>query len=61
MLSSERKQPKITNKRSKKTLNTNLDTNSRRDCDLRKPELTSNDLFKPDANTEAIVKRTSSK
>ena len=51
----------ITNKRSKKVSNTNLDNNSHREQDLRRPQVTSNDLVTPDTNTESIIKRTSNR
>ena len=54
-------QPNITNKRSEKVSNTNLDNNSQCEHDLKRPQLTSNDLVKPDTNTEFIIKRTSNK
>ena len=61
MLSPYRIQPNITNKRSKKISNTNLDNNSHREYDFKRPQLTSNDFVKPDTNTESIIKRTSNK
>ena len=57
MLSPYRIQTKITNERSKKVPNINLDNNSHREHDLKRPQLTSNDLVKPDTNTESIIKR----
>ena len=38
MLSPYRFQPNITNKRSKKASNTNLDNNSHRECDLKRAQ-----------------------
>ena len=61
MLSPYRIQPNITKKRTKKTYNTNLDNNSYREHSLKRPQLTSNDLAKPDTNTKSIIKRTSMK
>ena len=61
MLSPYRIQPNFTNKRSKKVSNTNLDNNSHRELDLKRPQLTSNDLVKPDTIPESIIKRTSIK
>ena len=43
MLSPYRIQPIITNNRSKKVLNTNIDTNSHREHDHKRPQMTSND------------------
>ena len=48
VLSPCRIQPNITNKRTKKASNTNLDNNSQRECDLKRPQLTSNDIVKID-------------
>ena len=61
MLSPYRILPNITNTRSKKVSNTNLDNNSHRDYDLKRHRLTLNDLIKPETNTESINKRTSKK
>ena len=44
MLSPYRIHPNTTNKRSKKVSNSNLDNNSRREHDLKRPQFTSNDL-----------------
>ena len=33
--------------------NTNFNNNSHRECDLKRPQLTSNDLVKPDKNTKS--------
>ena len=44
MLSPYRIHPNTTKKRSKKVLNTILDNNSHREHDLKRPQLTSNDL-----------------
>ena len=41
--------------------NTNLDNNSHREHHLERPQLISNDLVKPDTNTESIIKRTSNR
>ena len=45
MLSPYRIHPNTTNKRSKTVSNTNFDNNSPREHDLKKPQLTSNDLL----------------
>ena len=52
MLSPCRIQPNITNKRLKNVSKTNLDNNSHREHDLKRPQLTSNDLVKPDIKTK---------
>ena len=44
MLSPCRIQPNNTNKRTKKTLNTNFDNNSHHEPDVKRPQMTSNDL-----------------
>ena len=44
VLSPYRIQPNTTNKRSQNVSNTNLDKNSHREHDLKRPQLTSNDL-----------------
>ena len=44
MLSPYRYHPNTTNKRSKKFSNTNIDNNSHREQELKRPQLTSNDL-----------------
>ena len=59
MLSRYRIQSKIINKRSKKVSNTTLDNSSHRECDLKRPQMGSKDVVKPETNTEAIIKRTS--
>ena len=59
MLSLYKIRPNLTNKRSKNVLNTNLDNNSYRKHDFKRPQMTSNDLSKPETNTEATVKRIS--
>ena len=59
MLSPYRIQSNITNKWSKKGLNTNFDKSLSPKHDLERPQMTSNDLVTPDTNTEAITKRTS--
>ena len=61
MLSPYRVQPNITNTRSKKVSNTNLDNNSHREHDLKRPQLTLNYLIKHETNTESNNKRTSKK
>ena len=57
MSSPYRIQSNITNRRTKKTLNTILNNNSHREHDLKRPQLTSNDLVTP----ETIAKCTSNK
>ena len=57
MLSTYRIQPNNTDKRAKKLSNTNFDNNSHCESDLKRPQLTSNDLVIP----ELTVKRTSTK
>ena len=54
-------QPNITNKRSKKVSNTNIDNNSRCEHDLKRPQMTSSDLVKPDTIRESIIKCRSNK
>ena len=44
MLSPYRIQAKHTNKRTKKTLNTNFDNNSHHESDVKRPQMTSNEL-----------------
>ena len=61
MLLSYRIQPNTTNNRTKKVSNTTLDDNSHRKHDLKRPQLTSNDLVQPHTNTESIIRRTSNK
>ena len=60
MLSPYRTQPNITNKRTKRTSNTNFDNNPHRGHDLKGLQMTSNGLGKFDTKTDATVKRTSS-
>ena len=48
LLSPYRVQSNVTNERTKITSNTHLDNNSHRECDLKKPQLTSNDLVIPE-------------
>ena len=43
-------------KRTKKTSNTISDNNSRRDHDLKRPQMTSNDPNKPETNTKSNKK-----
>ena len=47
MLSPYRTQPNITNKRTKKASNTKYDNNPHREHDLKRRQMTSNDLVKP--------------
>ena len=56
MLSPYRIQPNNTNKRSKKVSNTKFDNNSHRESDLKRPQMTSNDLVKPETNTKSEKK-----
>ena len=44
MLSPYRINPKNTRKRSKKALNTDFDSNSHHEVDVKRPQMTSNDL-----------------
>ena len=53
MLSPYRIQPNITKKRTKKVSNSNLDINPHCEHDLKRPQLTSSDLVKPDTNTKS--------
>ena len=57
MLSFYEIQSNIANKRAKKVSNEILDNNSHREDDLKRPQVTSNDLSKP----QAIVEKTSNK
>ena len=50
-----------TNKLSKKVSNTNLDNNSLREHDLKRPQLTSNDQIEPDTSTKSLVNCISTK
>ena len=59
MLSPNRIHPNITNKRSKKVVKTKLDKTLSPKHDLERPQMTSNDLVKPDTNRESTIKRTS--
>ena len=61
MLRPYRIQPNITKKRSRKVSNTNRNNNSIHEHDIRRPQLTSNDLAKPNTNTKTIIKRTSNR
>ena len=56
MLSPYKIQPNNTIKRLKKVSNTNFDNNSHRDHDFKRPQLTSNDLVKPESNTKSNKK-----
>ena len=47
MLSPLRIQPKINNKRSKKVSNTNIDNNSHREHEQKRPQLRSKELKRP--------------
>ena len=47
MLSLYRFHPKTTNKRTKKASNINLNNNSHRECDRKRPQLTSNTRLNP--------------
>ena len=53
MLSPYRIQPNNTNKQTKKASNTNSDNNSHRDNDFKRPQMTSNDLAKPETNAKS--------
>ena len=50
MLSPYRTNPNNTNKRTKKVKNTNFDNNSQRNHDDKRPQMTSNDLKKPQSS-----------
>ena len=51
MLSPYRIQPNNTNKQTKMVSNTNFNNNQRLKHDLKRPQMTSNDLAKPELNT----------
>ena len=53
MLSPYTIQPNINNKRRKKAWNTNFNKNSHCEHDIKRPQMTSNDLDKPDTNTKS--------
>ena len=53
MLSPYRIQPNNTIQRTKKTSNTNFDHNSHRELDVKKPQMTSNDVVKSETNTKS--------
>ena len=57
MLSPDRFPPNNTNKRRRKCSNTNLNDKLNREHDLERLQMTSNDLYKP----EAVVKKTTNK
>ena len=52
-------QPNNTNKRTKKVSNTNSDNNSHRERDLKRLQLTSNDVAKPETKTKRNQKKKS--
>ena len=52
ILSPYRIQPNNANKRTKKAAKTNLDNNSHREPDIKRPQLTSNDIAEPNTNTK---------
>ena len=51
MLSPYRINPNNTKKRSKKALNTNFDEDSRHEADAKRPQMTSNDLKRPQSTS----------
>ena len=53
MVSPNKIQPNNTNKGTKKTSNTIFDNNSLRELDTKRPQLTSNDLVKPEIKTKS--------
>ena len=59
MLSPYRNNPINTNKRTKKTSNTNCNNDLQRD--LKRPQLTSNDLKRPQSTSNEIVKSSKNK
>ena len=61
MLSFYRIHPNKTNKRKKKTSNTNFDNNSHRDPDDKRPRVTSNDLKPTSKESSPEVKPVESK
>ena len=52
MLSPYRINPNITKKRSKKALNTNFDDDSHHEADVKRPQMISNDLKRPQSKTK---------
>ena len=56
MLSPYRIQPNNTNKRTRKTSNTNFDNNSHREPDVQRPQMTSNNLKTTQTNTKTNKK-----
>ena len=58
MVSPYRIQPNNTNKPTKKTSSTNFDTNSHREPDVKRPQMTSNDLKTIQTNTKPTRKNT---
>ena len=61
MLSPYRINPNNTNKRTKKTSNTNSNKDLHRDPDGKRPQLTSNDLKRPQLTSNEIVKLSKNK
>ena len=61
MLSLYRIQPNNTNKRTKKTSSTNFDNTSHRKHDLKRPQLTSNDLKRSSKNVKKTGKKIKTK
>ena len=56
MLSPYRTQPDNSNKRTKEASKLNLDNNSHRNHDLKRPQMTSNDLVKPNKRKKNTLK-----
>ena len=61
MLSPYRIQSNITNKRTKKTKNTDFDNNSHHESDIKRPQMTSNDLKRPQLVSNENSKQTKTK
>ena len=61
MLSPYRISPNNTNKRTKKGKNTDFDNNSRHEADVKRLQMTSNDLKRPQSKSTENSKRTKTK
>ena len=61
MLSPYRIIPNNTKKRSKKSLNTEFDKNSHHESDVKRPQMTSNDLKRPQSTLVENTKKTKTK
>ena len=53
MVSPYRINPNNNNKRTKKASNTNFDNNLHNECDVKRPQMTSNDLITTQTNTKS--------